>query len=220
MQHSSAIIAPDATIHETAIIEPFAVIGSGVVIGPRVYIGAHAVIGAPAQHHDSYPSPITARREESGVIIGEGSCIREFATIHHGIVQQTIIGCDVLLMAGVHIAHDCEVGNQTTIGSFSALGGFTLIDSRVTLGQGVITHPWIIIGEGAMIGLNSSIIRDVEPFAKVAGSPARLLGTNTKRAPGAAAEYSPTAFGLDVWERFAVLGDARDDARRAYAERA
>ena len=108
MQHSTAIIAPSATIHETAIIEPYAVIGEGVIIGPRVYVGAHAAIGGPPQHHGIYPSPVTAHESRCGVIVAEGACIREFVTIHHGVVQATIVGPDTLLMAGVHIAHDCE----------------------------------------------------------------------------------------------------------------
>lgn len=217
MQHSTAIISPDATVHETAIIEPYAVIMGRSVIGPGAYIGAHATIGSPPQHHGSYPAPASSPRRECGVIVGENACVREYATIHQGVVQETIIAAGVLLMAGAHIAHDCEVGEDSTIGSFSALGGFTIIDARVTLGQGVITHPWTIIGEGAMIGLNSSVIRDVEPFAKVAGSPARILGTNTKRAPGADPDYSQAAFSEDVWDRWAILQASREAARFAWS---
>lgn len=216
MQHPSAVISPDATIHETAIIRPFAVIHPGVVIGPRVYVGEHAIIGAPPQHHGSWPATIRDPDRSCGLIIGEDTCIREGSMIHQGIVQATIIAANTLIMCGSHVAHDCEIGEGSTLGSLTALGGFTLIDRNVTFGQGVVTHPWTLIGEGSMIGLNSSVIRDVEPFAKVAGSPARVIGTNTRRLPGADADYDQVVLSVEAWERWSELGETREAARDAF----
>lgn len=181
MIHPTAIIRGPVDIHDTAIVEPYAVITGPAQIGARAYIGAHSVIGAPAQHDATAPAPRAAARDGAGVIIGADACVREFCTIHQGLMQQTRVGNDTLLMAGCHIAHDAIVGPRATLGSFTLLGGFTMIGSDVTFGQGVVTHPWVAIGGGSMIGLNTSVIRDVEPYAKVAGSPAREVGANTRK---------------------------------------
>ena len=129
------------------------------------------------------------------------------------------VGADVLLMTGVHIGHDCHVGEGSTIGSHTALGGYTIIGDLVTFGQGVVTHPWIIVGEAAMVGLNSSVIRDVQPFAKVAGSPARLLGSNTYRDSSLPAKYDFDALGSDVVSGWNDLLDQRAEMKIVLAQR-
>lgn len=205
----TAIIRGDVTIHETARVEPYAVITGPATIGADTYIGAHAVIGAPAQHRGSWPAPVTAPDRGAGIEIRDGACVREFATIHQGLLVPTIIGAHSLVMAGCHIAHDCELGTGVTAGSFLVLGGFTMIGAHVTFGQGCVTHPWCVIGEGAMVGLNSSVLRDVEPYAKVAGAPARSLGQNTKR-------LADTILSSDVWDAHAVMCATRDDRKAAW----
>jgi UDP-N-acetylglucosamine acyltransferase len=198
MIHDSVIIRGNVTIGERVTIEPYAIITGPCTIGNDVFIGAYAIIGGDAQFRGIYPSPTTAPVCRLGVIVEDGACIREASIIHHGVTGGTRIGADVLLMTGVHIGHDCHVGEGATIGSHTALAGYTIIGDRVTFGQGVITHPWIVIGEAAMVGLNSSVIRDVQPFAKVAGSPARLLGSNTHRDSSLPAAYDFDALGSDV----------------------
>jgi len=216
VQHETVVIRGDVHIAESAIIEPYAVITGPAWIKANAYVGAHAVIGAPPQHRGSYPSPIDATIREAGVVVGRGACVREYATIHQGILVDTIVGEDALLMAGVHIAHDSLVADRVTIGSFSVLGGFTVIDQDATLGQGVVTHPWTLIGESAMIGLNSSVVRDVMPFSKVAGSPAKLIGTNTHKAPDLPSSYTETMLGASVWELWAERCRMRDELRAAW----
>ena len=149
-------------------------------------------------------------------MIGDGACVREFVQVHQGILRRTIVGGDSLLMAGAHIAHDSQLGRGVTMGSFSILGGFTIIDDEATFGQGVVTHPWIIIGERAMVGLNSSVVKDVDPFAKVAGSPARLLGSNTSKDRSLPAEYSASLLSESIWERWAGLKDRQAVTRRLW----
>ena len=184
MIHETAILRGLVTIAETAIVEPYAVITGPCVIGDRAYIGAHAVIGAPPQHHGTYPAPLDGKHAERGVFIGNDVCVREFVTIHQGLLRPTTIGADSLIMAGCHIAHDCVIGEAVTAGSVLVLGGFTFIDDEATFGQGCVTHPWTVIGKGAMVGLNSSVLSDVEPFAKVAGAPAKTIGQNEKKLLG------------------------------------
>jgi UDP-N-acetylglucosamine acyltransferase len=205
----TAIIRGDVTIHETARVEPYAVITGPCTIGADTYIGAHAVIGAPAQHRGSWPAPVTALDKPVGIVIHDGACVREFATIHQGLLVPTIIGAHSLVMAGCHIAHDCVLGTGVTAGSFLILGGFTIIGDHVTFGQGCVTHPWCVIGEGAMVGLNSSVLRDVEPYAKVAGAPARSLGKNTKR-------LADTILSSEVWDTYATACAHRDELKAAW----
>lgn len=202
--HGAVEIAP------TAEVAPYAVITGPCVIGHGVYIGAHAVIGAPAQHHGTWPAPLTGeRRGDAGVEVHPGACIREFATVHQGLVVPTIVGVDCLVMAGCHIAHDCQVGRDVTIGSFSVFGGFTMVRDRVTFGQNCVTHPWVVIGEGAMVGLNSSVLRDVEPYEKVAGAPIRALGRNDKK-------LADTVLSSEVWDQHARALDQRDERKAAW----
>jgi len=198
MIHDSVIIRGDVTIGERVTIEPYAIITGPCTIGNDVFIGAYAIIGGDAQFRGIYPSPTTADARRCGVIIEERACIREASIIHHGVNGVTRVGSDVLLMTGVHVGHDCHVGDGATLGSHSALAGYTVIGKNATFGQGVVTHPWIVVGEAAMVGLNSSVIRDVQPFAKVAGSPARLLGSNTHRDSSLPATYDFDALGSNV----------------------
>ena len=209
--HGAVTIGSGCEIADTAILT------GPLTISDRVYIGAYAVIGAPAQHRGSYPCPLDSKHRAEGVTIGDGACVREFVQVHQGIVRPTIVGGDSLLMAGAHIAHDSQLGRGVTMGSFSILGGFTIIDDEGTFGQGVVTHPWIIIGERAMVGLNSSVVKDVDPFAKVAGSPARLLGSNTSKDRNLPAEYSAGVLSESVWERWASLKDRQADTRQRWA---
>ena len=209
--HGSVTIGEGCEIADTAILT------GPLTIGDRVYIGAYAVIGAPAQHRGSYPCSLDSKHRAEGVTIGDGACVREFVQVHQGILRPTIVGGDSLLMAGAHIAHDSQLGRGVTMGSFSILGGFTIIDDEATFGQGVVTHPWIIIGERAMVGLNSSVVKDVDPFAKVAGSPARLLGSNTSKDRSLPAEYSASVLSESVWECWAGLRDRQADTRRLWA---
>lgn len=219
MIHESVVIRGNVEVGERVTIEPYAVISGPCVIGDDSYIGAHAMIGGAPQHRGSYPSSTSDPIVMGGVEIGADSCIREYATVHHGVIKPTIIGDRVLVMTGSHIAHDCTIGDQATIGSFSIFGGFTIIDEVATLGQGVVTHPWTIIGEHAMIGLNSSVLKDVLPFQKVAGSPAKQLGMNRHHHPDLPADYESTALSIDVWDRWTELLSIRDQDRSAWRAR-
>lgn len=202
----------EITISVGAHIEDSAIIIGPAYIGPDAYIGHGAVIGAPAQYHGVYPSPVSADRADKGVHISKGACIRELAQVHQGILDETVIGYDTLIMAGCHIAHDVWIGQDCTIGSFAVFGGHTTVGDRVTFGQGVVTHPWAVIGESAMVGLNSSVTKDVAPYQKVAGSPARLLGKNTG-VGGDKEEWDDTILDVPTWERYAAMQRQRDNSR-------
>lgn len=207
--HETAIIRGSVTIGRQVLIEPYAVITGPCIIRDDVYIGAHAVIGAPAQHTGSYPHPIQGQNDPKGVVIERGVCIREFSTVHQGLMQPTTIGNNTLIMTGTHIAHDCKIGIKNTIGSYLVTGGFTFTGDDVTFGQGCVTHPWTCIGTGAMVGLNSSVIRDIEPYAKVAGAPTRLIGHNFRKRDIPAMP----SMNSEIWEEYSRMQDARDELR-------
>ena len=215
MRHLAPVISRDAQIGENCEIGHGAIIYGNAIIGDDCYIGAHAIIGAPPQHDGSYPSPLDGMKHTQGVRIGSTACVREFVTVHGGVVSPTIIGDGALVMAYSHVSHDSRVGARSTLSTGSILGGFTLIDERVTFGQAVVTHPWIVVGEGAMIGLNSSVVKDVLPYQKVAGSPARLLGPNAHLLD--VAEWSEAALSDDAWDRYATMTALRDALREGWS---
>jgi len=172
-QHGPVKVDPRAIIENTA-----------VLIGPcqidkHAYIGHYAVIGSAAQYEGYYPYPKKGKVANAGVMIGKHAVIREHCQVQQGILAPTIVCANALVMASSHVSHDSFVGRWSILGSKATLGGHTTIASNVRFGQGVVTHPWVIIGAHAMIGLNSSVIDDVLPFQKRAGSPARLIGKNT-----------------------------------------
>lgn len=181
MIHPTAVIGDGVTIGERVTVAPYAVILGPCVIGDDVYIGSHTTIGAPAQSSDFAPAPGGLRTDAVGVRIHHGACIRELCTVHQGTMRETVVGEDALIMAGTHVGHDVLIDCLAVLSVFCSLGGFTHVGHGANLGQHVVTHPWVVIGEGSMVGLNTSVIRDVEPFTKVAGAPARLLGSNTRK---------------------------------------
>lgn len=200
------------TISVGAHIEDSAVIIGPAYVGTNAYVGHGAIIGAPPQYHGVYPSPVTADRADKGVHISKGACVRELVQVHQGIIDETVIGYDTLIMAGCHIAHDVWIGQDCTIGSFTVFGGHTTVGDRVTFGQGVVTHPWTVIGESTMIGLNSSVINDIAPYQKVAGSPARIIGKNTG-ASGEKEVWRDSVLDAPTWERYAAMQRQRDNSR-------
>ena len=196
-------------VHDSAVVEPTAVLVGPCWVGENSYIGHHAVIGAPPQYKGFYPDERWGLRAEYGTIIGNDVCVRELTQVHQGIQRDTVIAKGSLIMAGCHIAHDSYVGKNCTIGSFTIFGGHTCVDDDVTFGQGVVTHPWVIIGMGAMIGLNSSVLNDVLPHQKVAGSPARLLGRNTGPNGPKQGWWEDEILDEDVWNRYNEYANIR-----------
>jgi len=196
-------------IAPSAVVAPYAVIAGPCVIGPDAYVGAHAVIGAAAQHHGTWPAPLSGEERAAGVVIEQGACVREYVTVHQGVLGETVVGAHSLVMAYSHVSHDSRLGEHVTLATGTTLGGFTSIGSYATFGQSVVTHPWALIGGGSMIGLNSSVIRDVDPFDKVAGCPAKSIGTNRDR-------FTDKLVTQRIVDEYARLARDRADARAAF----
>jgi len=189
--HSTAVIHPDAELHPTVQVGPYAVIGEGVKVGPETTIGAHVVlegsteIGAqnqifPGAAIGLAPQDLKYDGSKSQVKIGDRNRIREYVTInratHAG--EATLIGNDNLLMAYVHVAHDCVIEDSVVISNAVSLGGHIHIESRATIGGMVGIHQFVHIGRLAMLAAMSRIERDVPPYMLVEGHPARVRMLN------------------------------------------
>jgi UDP-N-acetylglucosamine acyltransferase len=120
-------------------------------------------------------------------------------------------------MAGCHIGHDSEIGKNCSLAPFSLLAGHTILCDGVTFGQGVVTHPWTVIGEHAMIGLNSGVLDDVAPYQKVVGSPAKLIGKNTG-ATGIRKGWDLHGLDTEVVKRYVAVQVRRDNNKELMKE--
>lgn len=216
MIHPTAIITGAVTVADSAIVEPYAIIRGPVTIEDEAYIGPFTLVGGAANYRGKYPQPSSAEHDPAGVIVQRGAVIREHSQVHHGIETATIIGERALLMSSVHVGHDCLVGNDATLSVGVTLGGFVTIGPCANVGLEVVIHPWMMIGEGAMVGMNSSVIRDVPPYAKVAGSPARLLGSNRHQNPNLPEWYDRASVSSAAWSRYEHSHDRRNDLRRKH----
>lgn len=182
----SAEIEEDVVIGPNVFIGPKVVIGKGTVVKANSYIESHtrigaynqigpfAVIGTPPQH-------LAYKGEETLVEIGNHNIIREFVTIHRGTVQDrgyTRIGDHCLLMSYVHVAHDCQVGNHVIMSNNATLGGHVVVGDRVVMGGFSAVHQFCRIGSYAFVSGMTGVDKDVPPYVKVFGIPAKIQGLN------------------------------------------
>ena len=194
MIHKSACIDPDTRIAPDVRIGAFCVIGAGVEIGNGTVIGPHVVIDGPTRiGRDNRihafaalggePQDKKYHGEPSRLEIGDRNTIREFVTFNRGTDDDqgvTRIGDDNWIIAYVHIAHDCVVGNHTVFANASSLAGHSLIDDWVILGGFTLVHQFCQIGAHAFTAMGSVVNRDVPPFVTVAGAYAQPHGINSE----------------------------------------
>ena len=192
MIDARAVIDPAAELAADVTVGPFAVIGADVEIGPGCSIGPHAVIEGPttlgASNHvypfaslGAAPQDKKYAGEPTRLEIGANNTIREFVTINRGTVQDegvTRIGDDNWIMAYVHIAHDCRIGNHTIFANNASLAGHVSIHDYVILGGFSLVHQFCSIGAHALTAFGSWISMDVPPYVTVGGTPAHAHGLN------------------------------------------
>lgn len=190
--HPTAIIAPGAELGQDVKIGPFCTVGKDVVLEDGVELVSHVAIagrtrvGAGAQIFPFAtvglePQDLKYKGEDTETVIGARTKIREHASIHRGTVTGTgitSIGADCLLMATVHVAHDCVVGDGVVIANNVALGGHAEVGARAIIGGNAALLQFVRVGEGAMVGGLTGVTRDVIPYARVFGTRAELLGLN------------------------------------------
>lgn len=189
--HPTAVIHPGAELHPTVQIGPYAAIGDKVKVGPGTTIGAHVVLEGPTEIGarnqifsgaviGSEPQDLKYDGAPSWVRIGDDNRIREYVTINRatGAGEATSIGNGNLLMAYVHVAHNCVIEDSVVIANNLAMAGHVHIESKATIGGAVGIHQFVRIGHLAMVGGCSRIDRDVPPYTRVAGNPARVRSLN------------------------------------------
>jgi UDP-N-acetylglucosamine acyltransferase len=176
--HPTAVVSGDVRMGVGNTVGPFVVITGPVEIGDDNWIGAGVVIGAPPEVR-SWPHPTSeAPSTAGGVMIGDRNVLREYVQIHQGWKARTVIGDDAFIMNQCYIAHDCSLGNGVTLASSALLAGHVQLGDGVNLGLGTTVHQFRSVSRGAMVGMSSVVTRDLPPFAKAFGSPAKVRGAN------------------------------------------
>jgi UDP-N-acetylglucosamine acyltransferase len=188
--HPTAIIDSSAQLGVDVSIGPYCVIAgrvgdgcrlrSHVVIEPGCDLGAHGEVH-PFACLGGAPQDRKHRGEPSQLIIGPRAIIREHATAHGGTAQgggATRIGADALLMVGVHVAHDCRLGDGVVLANQVALGGHVVVGDYAMIGGLTGVHQFVRIGQNAAIGGASAIRRDVPPYCLARGPDGALRGLN------------------------------------------
>jgi UDP-N-acetylglucosamine acyltransferase len=191
-------------IHRTAVVDPAAKLADDVEIGAHAYVGAevelasgvelrpHAhVTGRTSIGERSRVFPFAVLGEEpqdrsfagetTHLVIGRDTTIREHAVIHVGTSKGggcTRIGDETMILNGVHVGHDSQIGSQVLIASLCAIAGHVRIDDYAVVGGLTGIHQFVRVGESAMVAATSAVSQDVPPFALVAGDRARLSGLN------------------------------------------
>jgi UDP-N-acetylglucosamine acyltransferase len=192
--HATAIIDPKAQLDSTVEVGPYAVIGPDVKIGAGTKIGSHTVVEGVTtigidnriSHFASIggvPQDMKYKGEPTQLIIGDRNTIREFTTLHTGTTQDlgiTRIGNDNWIMAYVHIAHDCQVGNHTIFSSNSQIAGHVIVGDWAILGGMSGVHQFVKIGQHSMLGGGSVLVQDIPPFVIAAGDKAVPHGLNSE----------------------------------------
>jgi UDP-N-acetylglucosamine acyltransferase len=194
MIHSTAIVSPKAIIAENVEVGPYSIIGDDVEVGSGTRLASHVVINGPTKIGENNrvfqfasigdePQDKKYRGEPTRLEIGNGNTIREYVTINRGTTQDdglTSIGDNNWLMAYVHIAHDCKVGNETIFANCGSLAGHCIVEDYVIFGGMSGAHQFTRIGAHSFIGNNTSITRDVPPYVLVSGHPAVPKGINSE----------------------------------------
>lgn len=189
-----AVVDPAARLGSNVTVGPFSIVGPNVTIGDGTWIGPHVVINGPTQigkdnrifqfaSIGEIPQDKKFHGEQSRLEIGDRNTIREFVTINRGTDDGgglTRIGSDNWLMAYIHIAHDCIVGNHTIFANAASLAGHVRVEDYVILGGFTLVHQFCAIGQHAFTGMGSAIGKDVLPFVLVNGNPAQPYGLNSE----------------------------------------
>lgn len=186
------MVHPDAQLGKKVIIEPFTTIAGDVVIGDDTWIGPNVTImdGArigkncrifPGAVISAIPQDMKFEGEETTTEIGDNTTIREFVTVNRGTKAsfKTRVGNNCILMAYVHIAHDCVVGNNCIIVSYAGLAGEVVLHDWVTISACSLVHQFVHIGTHAFIGGGAKVRKDVPPYVKADREPLAYVGVNS-----------------------------------------
>jgi UDP-N-acetylglucosamine acyltransferase len=185
---SKAQLGANVEIGPYSIIGPDVSIGEGTKVGPHVVIQGHTSIGQNNQIFQfsslgEVPQDKKYQGEPTRLEIGDNNTIREFCTFNRGTTQDlgvTRIGNDNWIMAYVHIAHDCQVGNHTIFANNASLAGHVEVRDYAILGGFTLIHQFCKVGEHVITGVGSVVFNDIPPYIKAAGSDLKPHGINSE----------------------------------------
>lgn len=192
--HPTAIIDATAELDSSVEVGPFSVIGSNVKIDAGTRVAGHVIINGPTTigknnqifQYSSLgeaPQDKKYKNEPTLLEIGDNNTIREFCTFNRGTIQDkntTKIGSDNWVMAYVHIAHDCSIGNHTILANNSSLAGHVDIDDYAILGGFTLIHQFCKIGSHVITAVGSVVFKDIPPYVTAAGYDAKPHGINAE----------------------------------------
>ena len=192
MNQPLAYIHPEAKIADNVVIEPFATIHKDVEIDEGTWIGSNVTImeGArigknckifPGSVISGIPQDLKFAGEKTTAEIGDNTIIRECVTISRGTVERhrTIIGSNCLIMAYVHIAHDCHIKDRVILANCVQLAGHVMVDDFAIIGGSTAVHQFVKIGPHVMVAGGSLVRKDVPPFVTAAREPLSYAGINS-----------------------------------------
>ena len=190
--HPTAIVAPDARIGADVSIGAFAIVGDncalgdGCVVSARASLERNVTLGAGVKVGSGSilggdPQDLKFKGEPTVVEIGDGTTIREYATINRGTSQsfRTTVGSNCLIMSYVHLGHDCHIGDGVILSNGVQLAGHVTIEEKATISGLVAVHQFARIGRFSFVGGMSRVSKDVPPFIKAVGNPIKLYGLNS-----------------------------------------
>ncbi|MDQ6780778.1 MAG: acyl-ACP--UDP-N-acetylglucosamine O-acyltransferase [Candidatus Eremiobacteraeota bacterium] len=190
--HPLAVVHPDARLGRGVEVGPYCLIGERAKIGDgtkllsNVVVNGYTIIGEECEIHPFSVIGASSqdkkyRGEISYVRIGDRNVIREFVTINRGTGEETetIIGDDNHLLAYVHVAHNCRIGNRVVMSNLAQLAGHVIVGDNANIGGMVGVHQFARIGRMAMVGGMSKVVKDIPPFMLVEGNPMAVHGLNT-----------------------------------------
>ena len=194
MIHSTALVHPKAVIGRGVSIGAYSIvgehveIGEGTAVGPHVVIEGHTRIGAqnriaPFNSIGGPPQDKKYGGEPTRLEIGDRNTIREYCTLNCGTVQDagvTRVGSDNWIMAYVHIAHDCQVGNHAIFANGSTLAGHVHVGDYAILGGYTAAHQFVRIGAHSITGGGTILLQDLPAYVMASGSPAKPFGINSE----------------------------------------
>jgi len=190
--HCTAIVAPGVSLADDVEIGPYCIVGGEVRLGAGVSLKSHVVVEGRTTIGDGTrifpfasiglePQDLKYKGEPSSLVIGRNNTIREYVTMNPGTEgggMVTRVGDNGLFMVGVHVAHDCQIGDHVVMANNATLAGHVVIGDYAVLGGLSAIHQFVRIGPYAMIGGMSGVERDVIPYGQVMGDRARLTGLN------------------------------------------
>lgn len=190
LRHPTALIHPQARLAEDVSVGAYSIIGehveigAGSVIGPHVLIDGHTTIGRENRIFQfssigEIPQDKKYRGEPTRLVIGDNNTIRESCTFNLGTVQgggATSIGSDNWIMAYVHLAHDCHIGDHNVIANAVQFAGHVTVGNHTLIGGMSGIHQFVRIGDFAMLGFQTRLTQDLPPFVTAVGNPAEVKG--------------------------------------------